>query len=701
MPQVNDLVSLYKEHAKIPIPSASVVTRGLLKDNSWQLKLSFTSRDCEQVEINTLTRFYNLESDDEKGLVVTAVSDSQEADPNAIVVKSASGKKVAAFKCNTKDGKEKSVIDILIDNAKEKSIDLDVIDAHGKVITKPPFASFAWSPNESHLLYLAEKKEPKPESYFKIQKAEKEEKKETDGSTDPGNEFLLREDWGETLTGVRHPVVCVLNIETQEVRVVDVPGFSLADAQWIDDGNVVFVGYEEGVRRLGIIYCMNRKSQIFSCNIASANLNPVSIVGRDANLTLRCPRVSPDGKQMVYLENTASGAHFKASRLNLYNLESKKIDLLVDYKIDGVDKVKALYIGSLPNRCWNSESNALLFDAESQQKHVLVKVDSKTKKIDLIQFPCPTASVMDYNGSLVVASGSSLDKRPAVFAAQVTPEPIGTRWIAVTKAATEKISYSAVDVNGVASLLVSPSGREGKADACFVVIHGGPHASFTDSYLSSFVMFAKLGFKSLIINYRGSTGFDEDYVNALPGRVGDVDVKDCIAAVDHFVAKGKIDASRLVLYGGSHGGFLVAHLSAQFPKHDWLSVVARNPVIDLTSLIEVSDIPDWTAVETMGPDYVFDEPHIIDVKKLVEKSPYHMIDNVKAPTLLLLGSEDRRVPMSQGLKWYHGLKGRGVECKCYVYPDRHALQKVDVNSDGFVNMMIWILKRLGPDGLRK
>lgn len=82
-------------------------------------------------------------------------------------------------------------------------------------------------------------------------------------------------------------------------------------------------------------------------------------------------------------------------------------------------------------------------------------------------------------------------------------------------------------------------------------------------------------------------------MNFLPKRVGDVDVKDVYqatqVALDQFPC---LNRRKCVLFGGSHGGFLVAHLSGQYPD-DYCAVVARNPVVDIACMSGVSDIPDW------------------------------------------------------------------------------------------------------------
>ncbi|CAJ0938480.1 unnamed protein product [Ranitomeya imitator] len=196
------------------------------------------------------------------------------------------------------------------------------------------------------------------------------------------------------------------------------------------------------------------------------------------------------------------------------------------------------------------------------------------------------------------------------------------------------------------------------------------------------------------VNYRGSLGFGQDSVMSILGKVGDQDVKDVQTAVLQLLQSEPIHPHKVALCGGSHGGFLSCHLIGQYPDF-YKACVVRNPVTNIPAMVGSTDIPDWCLVEsglTFSYQALPEAPHWGD---MLNKSPIIYVSKVKTPVLLMLGAEDRRVPNTQGLEYYKALRAHGVEARLLWYPgNNHSLDKMDAESDSFMNIALWILKHL-------
>ena len=103
------------------------------------------------------------------------------------------------------------------------------------------------------------------------------------------------------------------------------------------------------------------------------------------------------------------------------------------------------------------------------------------------------------------------------------------------------------------------AGRERPRRAALVHAHVG-HASAALAFLVS------RGFAVLSVNYRGSTGFGKALLDSLPGNIGTQDVDDCLKAIEVCCSTHNVDRERIAVVGGSHGGFLGAHLIARSPN---------------------------------------------------------------------------------------------------------------------------------------
>jgi acylaminoacyl-peptidase len=416
---------------------------------------------------------------------------------------------------DSESGKTKQWLEIWDKTTKLKSIDIDSLEEHSNIILDSQFSSFLWSPNGKHLLYVAEYKPPKAQSYYKKKKATESGDKETDSR---GQEFVYREDWGESFDGVCHTVIAVLDITDFKIRTIEMNGLSLGQPFWIGSGDSVgFVAWNENPRRLGIVYCTNRLSSIYSYDLNSTDSVPKLICGSD-NTTIRDPRPNWDRTAFVYLENESGGAHHKASRLMQYNFDTKANDIIIDVNsvreilTDGnrvkYGKICALYLDELPLNCFTSDGKYVVFHSFTELEKSLYLVNLKTKDLKAIEFPVNSATVVDIKDDIIIAVGSSVNVKPNIYIAKFNKENIDSiKWTKVETNPNQSIddisfeSYSIVSEDSnklLNSILISPKSVESTIAPTVVLPHGGPHSLLFVTFMTYPILFAKLGLKTLL-----------------------------------------------------------------------------------------------------------------------------------------------------------------------------------------------------------
>lgn len=148
--------------------------------------------------------------------------------------------------------------------------------------------------------------------------------------------------------------------------------------------------------------------------------------------------------------------------------------------------------------------------------------------------------------------------------------------------------------------------------------------------------------------------------------------------------------------GGSHGGFMTAWLIGHPEFKDlWAAAAIRNAVLDMSYMVVATDIPDWIYACCQNKELTaFSEYSASDTEDFFLKSPISVINNVRTPLLLLVGSSDQRVPPHQSFFYFNCLKSMGVDCKLYNYPDTgHALaNSSEVFNDSQLNISLWFDK---------
>ena len=281
-----------------------------------------------------------------------------------------------------------------------------------------------------------------------------------------------------------------------------------------------------------------------------------------------------------------------------------------------------------------------------------------------------------------------------------------------------------------------------------VIPHGGPHAAFSTVMVASHAVYASLGYAVLLVNYRGSTGYGDAELTSLPKNAGLADCSDVFQATIHALSLGgsvlastscamndlntksgvagdipRFDEKRVAVIGGSHGGYIGAHLiSNPGTRPLFRAAVLRNPVTNIASMLSATDIPEWCWATVFG-DTVFLKadgtrnirlPTLTREKRaaMFDASPMSRISHVRlrgenhpvseipmsggkldvvvqgakcteitdssdvnqvashaarissldagAALLLMLGGKDRRVPPSQGMEFYYALRERNT-----------------------------------------
>ncbi len=173
-----------------------------------------------------------------------------------------------------------------------------------------------------------------------------------------------------------------------------------------------------------------------------------------------------------------------------------------------------------------------------------------------------------------------------------------------------------------------------------VICHGGPTAHSGPALAFTVQFYAQRGIGVLDVNHRGSSGFGRAYRQALNGRWGDIDWRDCVAAARHLAEAGRTDPDRTWIKGGSAGGYVVLCALA-FEPEALAAGVCLYGVADAETLAQDTHKFESRYLDTLIGPY----PERADLYR--ERSPIHAADRIARPLLVLQGTDDEVVPPSQ------------------------------------------------------
>lgn len=254
-----------------------------------------------------------------------------------------------------------------------------------------------------------------------------------------------------------------------------------------------------------------------------------------------------------------------------------------------------------------------------------------------------------------------------------------------TIAPTEAITFKARDGLEVQEFLTLPLGRTATSKHPMIVsIHGGPHGAQGPEFTGKAQVYAAHGFATLMVNYRGSSGYGQKFTDAIFGDQDGMEAEDVLAGVDAALAKHPfLDANRLGVEGGSYGGQLTDWLVTRTNR--FKAAIPAAGIANLVSFNYMSYYHDYLLVEFGRYPH---EKDLMDT--LWARSALRYVANVKTPVMFIHGENDNDVPIAEAEQYYIALRDVGVPTVMVRYPrEGHGLRETGHIADSIDRSIAW------------
>ena len=260
-----------------------------------------------------------------------------------------------------------------------------------------------------------------------------------------------------------------------------------------------------------------------------------------------------------------------------------------------------------------------------------------------------------------------IDVERGTARAVATINPQLADWTIVPKQLVSWKNREGVVLDGL--LTVTSHATAGSPPPLIVLPHGGPDGVTLETFDAWPQFFAARGYSVFEPNYRGGIGYGRAFYEANRGKLGDIELADIEPGVDALIAAGKADRGRLFHAGWSWGGYISAYTMGHTDRYRAFMVGAG--VTDTVIQYVTSDINHGTAADWEFKGRPWNQPETFE-----RPNPSRSFARAKAPTLIIHGREDARVPFVNAQLLYRALSDLNVPVTFWAYPrEPHGFQE--------------------------
>ena len=381
------------------------------------------------------------------------------------------------------------------------------------------------------------------------------------------------------------------------------------------------------------------------------------------------PRWSPDGRMIA----------FQATRRGLTDRETTMEDTHVwVVRADGTGRRDVG--GAIDNRQgipqWSADGGAVLFTVQERGHVGLYRVPLECGAG--VQ-PCKPEAIVSERGTV----GSFSIAKNALAYTLASPSDLAALYLRISGAAARRVTDLNATVLGpmsvaevesftfvsndnkleVEAFLTKPVGLNVNERYPLIVnIHGGPHGQQGPSFNTRNQVYAAHGWATLMVNYRGSTGYGQAFADAVFADQNGNEAQDVLYAVSAALRRYPwIDRNRLGVEGTSYGGQLSTWLITQTNIFK-----AAIPTAAITNIISYNYMTYYNQYEAMEWGVYPHQGNLMDT--LLQRSSIRHVANAHTPTMLVHGENDNDVPIAEAEQFYIGLKDVGTEAVMVRYP---------------------------------
>jgi len=329
----------------------------------------------------------------------------------------------------------------------------------------------------------------------------------------------------------------------------------------------------------------------------------------------------------------------------------------------------------LTNCRWSADGGGITYVAYHLLNAQIFRLDVLKKEArQLSHFPKMEVNQLSFaaDGKTIAFSASTPDRPQEIYFGDIdAPDrarrltDIHPELAKIWLGETEEMTWKADDGLQIQGNIVYPLGYEkGKAYPTVTLIHGGPAGNFNNSFSGLYYCpaqyFAGQGYLVYMPNVRGSIGWGSEFLRKNMRDWGGGDYRDLMSGLDVLIARGLADKDKLVVWGGSYGGYMT----------NWI-VTQTDRFKAAHSEVRISNLPSLWSISPIGRilcRQYFEKTPLEDPEIYRKLSPLTYAGKVKTPLLLTQNEKDERVPVEQAIEFFRAVQTTGTPVELYIYP---------------------------------